>query len=848
MRPRAAAWAKACSKGSACVALALGPLVAPLVAEAAPVSRSVTRGPLARVPLDVSSSEVSLALRGRLVDQRLVFWSCASGASLQECAARPPEEPARRLEIELPSSASPQKAKVEILKAGLGQALHIVLEGPEKPYHWLIAPTPLAGGSAALAPRLALRGSLSEQHELSELPNGELGLLTRRRACGRAQDPLVVTQIQELDFARGEFVSSLASLPFAQPKSSEPWPTEREAAETKVLGLALEPSLGSTELARESFGYGLGAETPSRQVFSFLTPRSEGTLRLELGSASGALFLGVEGILRPLAPEVVSAEEGLASFRVELAESTLGQCVTLYAEPKVTIRGLSWTVPGRPALSASKLVEGLGSQDSANYELSLLADAQAASRALAEGYSRLTPRAKERAFRVIVNLPGTLELAPLLVVRASEDELTGQAKSRLHELEPSSVRSSFTKALRESSVGDEARLARAFLDYDARAALPVVLSKIDQELGPARKNARVRRIRRSALRVLMGEALARDVALNAADKTSAFIGTLLASKEFKLWSKLELLRSVPRELSTPQLNAEFVRFRALDFRGAYLLLDQLLSRFDQLAAKAQVALTVSLQEGPPAEHAEAQRSGPELAAYQTHLLELLVELELSEATLQRFSQGARALVASPERRVREQAIRLLGARRSLYRLSEPERERLFAIVDEDAFPEVRSQAALTIGLGLHDASVELKAEGEAELARRIKRQKELKVQRALTNALGASGGPKARETLSELLLNRKTPYGVRAEAASALGQLCEMSALAELTRLALTLGERPTDEGQVELGLAAVRSVYRLQPQDAKSRLAPLGAPSVPGPIAGQVQLILESGARACSR
>jgi HEAT repeat protein len=174
-----------------------------------------------------------------------------------------------------------------------------------------------------------------------------------------------------------------------------------------------------------------------------------------------------------------------------------------------------------------------------------------------------------------------------------------------------------------------------------------------------------------------------------------------------------------------------------------------------------------------------------------------------------FGPSLIALSRDPSVRVREAAAARLGEPGFVGGAAA-----LIERLREDAWPLVRSAAARSLaGVGASepaDAAL-VTALGDASP----------EVRAAALRGLGQRGTRSAAAAIAERLRDAKEAPAVRAAAARALGDLCDMSQLDELTRAAQALlSERPSPD-DVTLGSAALAALGRLHPADVEQRLAP---------------------------
>ncbi|HEV3189701.1 MAG TPA: hypothetical protein VGY54_04345, partial [Polyangiaceae bacterium] len=85
-----------------------------------------------------------------------------------------------------------------------------------------------------------------------------------------------------------------------------------------------------------------------------------------------------------------------------------------------------------------------------------------------------------------------------------------------------------------------------------------------------------------------------------------------------------------------------------------------------------------------------------------------------------------------------------------------------------------------------------------------------------------------RKAVRERLTDGDEAADVRTAAASALGAMCDMQSVDQLTAVARALGTPGVDRAAQETALAAVSGLAALQPGDLRQRLSPLLAQSSP--------------------
>src|SRR5690606_11711808 len=189
--------------------------------------------------------------------------------------------------------------------------------------------------------------------------------------------------------------------------------------------------------------------------------------------------------------------------------------------------------------------------------------------------------------------------------------------------------------------------------------------------------------------------------------------------------------------------------------------------------------------------ASGDLSPAESAALSVHVLGVLRDLEDRAMTL-RYEPVVAELLTSTNMRVREAALMNLATHRS-----NVGRDRAMQFLARDDWPEVRAAAA-----GVVAESAARRDEAERLLARRLPRDSDEGVRRAVAQALAKTGGETAKSSLRRAFAKDES-YGVRAEAAISLGKLCDTQSLDAFTHAARRLSSGMLEDGPIELGLAA---------------------------------------------
>lgn len=254
-------------------------------------------------------------------------------------------------------------------------------------------------------------------------------------------------------------------------------------------------------------------------------------------------------------------------------------------------------------------------------------------------------------------------------------------------------------------------------------------------------------------------------------------------------AQLDILRALAEALPSLQPEASRALARAIEgassFEARYLLLAPA-SRLAPSAPGAAAFLAAALRDADPHLRYGAARVAPPA------LGSMLI-----------------ALSRDPEVRVREAAAARLG---------EPgftgAAAALIERLREDAWPRVRSAAARSL------AAAGASTHADAALVAALE-DASPEVRATALRTLGQRGTRSAARAISERLRDVKEAAAVRAAAAWALGDLCDMSQLDELTRAARALlADRPSPD-DVTLGAAALAALGRLHPPDLEQRLGP---------------------------
>jgi HEAT repeat protein len=217
------------------------------------------------------------------------------------------------------------------------------------------------------------------------------------------------------------------------------------------------------------------------------------------------------------------------------------------------------------------------------------------------------------------------------------------------------------------------------------------------------------------------------------------------------------------------------------------------------------------------DHAAAQRIADAIAhdtdwPVRAHAAELAAQLDEAKPALA-------AAARDPEPRVREAAIASLartptqdGVRAAL------------EVLAGDAWPFVRTQAVALLAAGGPAAAVD-DALGAALS------DPSARVRGGAVLALGKHRSMPWRDKVRARLGDAGEDTDVRAEAAWALGAMCDAGSADPLTRLARNLTGSDVTEEARQLGLAALIALAAMQPSDLRDRLGPLLAKEAPADV-----------------
>jgi hypothetical protein len=311
------------------------------------------------------------------------------------------------------------------------------------------------------------------------------------------------------------------------------------------------------------------------------------------------------------------------------------------------------------------------------------------------------------------------------------------------------------------------------------------------------------RVTRDALRAAFAQAL------KAAPRGP--LAALLSDNHRNVASRLEVMRAAgPRVTEAPaETNAAAAELLggAAPMRARYLVLDPLgeLARSGDHSAAARIAEALAHDADWPV-RAHAAELGSRLPEAQAVLAVAATDIEprVREAALGALAptptdDGVRAaaevLVRDGWWFVRVQAVSVL------------------------ANAPASSAVDGALGKALGDRSPRVRGSSVMALARRR----------------AASWSSAVRDRLDD----RDEDVNVRAEAASALGGLCDARSVDRLTELARALASRDADEASLQIGLGALIGLAAIKPRDLRDRIGALLAASASSPVRAAAQQAL---------
>jgi HEAT repeat protein len=296
------------------------------------------------------------------------------------------------------------------------------------------------------------------------------------------------------------------------------------------------------------------------------------------------------------------------------------------------------------------------------------------------------------------------------------------------------------------------------------------------------------------------------------------LGPLLADPRTPLGARLDVVRAAgPRVAEAPAESGAAIGQLlqgAPPMRTRYLLLEPLaeLARVGDKTAAARLADAVGRDADWPvrAKAAELGARIPEAAA----------------------ALGAAA--RDPEPRVREAALGSLAQAPTAEGV-----QAATAALGEEHWPFVRAQA-----VGVLAASGPSRAADDA-LGGALE-DRSPRVRGGAVLALGRRRAMSWRDKVRDRLEDRNEEADVRAEAAWALGAMCDTGSLDRLTELARVLPAPDATEQARQIGLAALIALAALKPGDLGKRIAPLLAKTAPPDVQRAAEKAMSAKGGAC--
>ncbi|MGO9832862.1 MAG: HEAT repeat domain-containing protein [Polyangiaceae bacterium] len=415
--------------------------------------------------------------------------------------------------------------------------------------------------------------------------------------------------------------------------------------------------------------------------------------------------------------------------------------------------------------------------------------------AVAKAYDRLDERGRALAMNVAASHEPCVEAAPLLVRGLCEPE--GEAPRKAWE---KLLRCKEAASVLAGELRDDGAHKACLAPLLATLAPEQALEPIADAMGATPETDGATR---EALRAAFSQALV------AAPRGP--LAALLGDAHRSAASRLEVMRAAGTRLAEAPVETEAAAAQLLSgqasMRTRYLLLEPLreLARTGDRAAAARIADAVVHDSDWPVRARAA---------------ELAAKLPDAEAAL--------AVAASdPEPRVREAALGALAPT--------PTADGMRAASDvlaRDGWSFVRVQAVSVL------AGAPASPAADDALGRAL-RDPSARVRGSAILALAKRRASSWRDAVRERLDDNDEDVNVRAEAASALGGMCDSKAADRLTDLARALASRDADEAARQVGLGALIGLAALKPRDLRDRLGPLLAASAPSPVRAAAQQAL---------
>lgn len=475
-----------------------------------------------------------------------------------------------------------------------------------------------------------------------------------------------------------------------------------------------------------------------------------------------------------------------AWYTVRLPEPLAGDCVALVLEQAHTeapetqvtlaeLRGVSEL----QRLDPAELVGRLSTPGDVGAEAvpALMQAGAAGVEAVVGAFAALDVVGRGRALDILADAPCESTASAYVDLLDDEPERYRRRAERRLRACAGAAREELRRAFEASSGEAAVRLAHALASIDPALAVDL--------LGP-----------RLAVAAAEHRSGYRDALSRASRHADAAPGLrrLLALNGLGVSSEIELLRALGERVLSFQPEASLAFGRAASasrsFEQRFLLLGPA-ARLAVTDAAAAAFVKRALSDPDPHLRAAAARLAPDVPALHAPLVSATRD------------EGVRVREAS--------ALRLgeLSVRASTPALVERLRE--------DPWPLVRAAAARSLVTAPPAAAV------DDALAAAL-RDESARVRGLSLRALGQRGAQSELPAIEERFRDTEEEPEVRGAAARALGELCDLSVLDELTRAALRLLVDRPSPADVSLGNAALSALGRLAPADLERRLAPLVA------------------------
>jgi hypothetical protein len=419
----------------------------------------------------------------------------------------------------------------------------------------------------------------------------------------------------------------------------------------------------------------------------------------------------------------------------------------------------------------------------------LLQRAGPAALAAVEGvYDKLDEQGKARAIDVAASHPRCEEAAPLFAQGLCEPHGQASRKSRLRLEGCKGAGPALEKKLREDATA-RACIAPtlAGIEHD-KALVPLA----DVMASTPEEDHDTRQVLRAAF----------SQALDPAEASATALGALLSDPHRSLDAKLEMLRAAGSRVTTVPAESESALGALLQGEPPMRL------RYLTLGPLAELAHA--------GDHAAAERIGATLAHdrdWPVRWLAAKLAAGLAEA-----QAALLAAARDPEPRVREEA---LGALATTF---VPGSDAAARAGLEDGWSFVREQSVRVLEKAPPSGAV------DDALAMALK-DSSVRVRAGALTALATRRATSKREAIRARLDDKSEGAEVRAQAARALGAVCDASAIDRLTELAHGLGVPGQTEDEQLVALGALQGLAALQPHDLRARIASLLGPASPPPM-----------------